>query len=66
MPIPFRSSVPDSHPMEDELRWPKSERMTARKAFDRALNQELQEVMQQAKQIAAEIKQPSDQWGSAN
>jgi hypothetical protein len=31
-------------------------------AFDRALNQELQEVIQRAKKMAAEIKVPSELW----
>jgi hypothetical protein len=62
MPIPLPSAVPDSHPMEDELRWSKSERAIARKAFDHALNEELKEVIQLAKQMAAAIKQPSDLW----
>lgn len=44
------------------MRWSKSERAIARKAFDHALNQELQGVIQQAKQMAAAIKQPSDLW----
>jgi hypothetical protein len=34
----------------------------ARKAFDHALNQELQEVIQQAKQMAAEVKEPYELW----
>ena len=62
MPIPFRPGVPGSNPKEGELRWSKSERAIARKAFDHALKQELQEVIQQAKQMAAAIKQPSDLW----
>lgn len=62
MTIPFPSPVPDNHPRESELRWSKSERAIARKAFDHALNQELQEVIQQAKQMAVAIKQASDLW----
>ena len=62
MTIPFPSSAPDNHPREDELRWSKSERAIARKAFDHALNQELQEVIQQAKQMATEAKEPSELW----
>ena len=62
MPIPFPSAVPHSHHREDELRWSKSERAIARKAFDHALNQELEEVIQQAKQMAAAIKHASDLW----
>jgi len=62
MTIPFPSAGPASHHREDELRWSKSERAIARKAFDHALNQELQEVIQQAKQMAAEAKDPSELW----
>ena len=62
MPIPFSSAGPASQHREDEVRWSKSERVIARKAFDHALNQELQEVIQQAKQMAAAIKQASDVW----
>ncbi len=62
MTIPFSSAGRASGPREGELRWSKSERATARKAFDHALNQELQEVIQQAKQMAAAIKQSSDLW----
>ena len=40
MPIPFSSAVQDNLPNERELRWSMSERATARKAFDHALNQE--------------------------
>jgi hypothetical protein len=62
MTIPASCAAPGSFPKEGEMRWSKSERAIARKAFDRALNQELQEVIQQAKKMAAEIKQPSELW----
>ena len=62
MTIPFSPAGRANDPMKGELRWSKSERATARKAFDHALNQELQEVIQQAKQMAAAIKQSSDLW----
>lgn len=62
MTIPFPSAGPASHYREDELRWSKSERAIARKAFDQALNQELQEVIQRAKQMAAEVKEPYELW----
>src|SRR5579864_8206641 len=61
MPIPFSSAI-SNQPGQDELRWSKSERKIARRAFDDALNRELQEVMQKAKQMAAEIKEPSRLW----
>ncbi len=63
MPIPFSSAVPDSHPREGELKGSKSERATAWQAFDHALNQELQELIQQAKQMAAEVKEPCGVMG---
>jgi triphosphoribosyl-dephospho-CoA synthetase len=62
MTIPAPSVAPGSYPKEAEMRWSKSERAIARKALDRALNQELQEVIQRAKRMAAEVKQPSDLW----
>ena len=62
MPIPFPSVAPNSHSTPHELRWSKSERAIARKAFERALKQELQEVIEQAKQMAAAIKHPSELW----
>ena len=63
MTIKFSSASRTSDPSEGELRWSKSERAISRKGFDWALNQELQEVIQQAKQMAAEIKQPSELRG---
>lgn len=62
MTIKFSSASRASDPGEGELKWSKSERAIARKAFEHALNQELQEVIQQAKQIAAEVKEPSELW----
>ncbi len=62
MPIPFPSAVLDNLPTAGAMRWSKSERVAARKAFDHALQQELQELIQQAKRMAAEVNQPSDLW----
>lgn len=45
-----------------DLRWSRSERKIARRAFEHALNQELQEVIQKAKRMAAEVKEPSELW----
>ena len=42
--------------------WSKSEKVIASKAFDAALERELQEVIQEAKRMASQIKQPSDLW----
>ena len=62
MAIPFSSAVPDNHPREGELRWSKSEWAIARRAFDNALNQKLQEAIQRAKQMAGEVKEPYELW----
>ena len=62
MPIQFPASVPNDFPSQRQLMWSKSERTIARSAFDHALNQELQEVIQQAKRMASEIKQASQLW----
>jgi hypothetical protein len=57
-----RSATPDSYPNQPDLRWSRSEKAIARKAFDAALKQELHEVIQEAKQMASQIQQPSDLW----
>ena len=45
-----------------DLNWSRSERAIARVAFERALGQELQAVMQEAKIRAAAISEPSQLW----
>ena len=50
------------YPWQNEPTWSKSEKAIARTAFDAALKRELQEVMQEAKQMANEIKEPADAW----
>ena len=45
-----------------DLKWSPSEKIIARKAFDQALVAELRDVVQRAKQIAAEVKEPSELW----
>ena len=45
-----------------DLTWSPSEKAIARKAFDAALKRELHEVMQETKQMASQIKEPSDLW----
>jgi hypothetical protein len=47
---------------QGDQRWSNSERKIARRAFEYALKQELQEVMQKVKEMAAEIKDPSKLW----
>ena len=50
------------YPYQNEPTWSKSEKTIARTAFDAALTRELQEVMQEAKQMANQIKEPADVW----
>jgi hypothetical protein len=45
-----------------EMRWSQAERAIARKAFDRALQRELEEVMRKAREMAARIAEPSELW----
>jgi hypothetical protein len=49
-------------PQQNEPAWSKSEKAIAHKAFDVALERELQEVIQEAKQKAGQIKEPPDLW----
>ena len=42
------------------MTWSRSEKAIARQSFDAAWKRELHELMQEAKEIAGQIKQPSD------
>ena len=48
-------------PMQD-LKWSAAEKVIARKAFNLALERELQAVILEAKSKAAKIQEPSDLW----
>ena len=52
----------DRYPFRNVPTWSRSEKAIARKAFDAALKRELQEVMEEAKQKASQIKEPPDVW----
>ena len=56
------SATQGSYPYQNEPTWSRSEKTVARAAFDAALNRELHEVMQEAKQMANQIKEPADLW----
>jgi hypothetical protein len=60
--MPSWSATQDSYPYQNEPIWSKSEKAIARTAFDAALGRELHEVIQETKQKASQIKQPSDLW----
>ena len=50
------SANPNMYPYQNEPTWSKSEKAIARTAFDVALERELQDIMQKAKQMACQIK----------
>jgi hypothetical protein len=56
------SATQSRHPYQNEPIWSRSEKAIARKAFDAALKRELHEVIEETKQLASRIKQPSGLW----
>src|SRR6266481_7125620 len=56
------SATQDRYPYQNEPTWSKSDKAIARTAFDAALKRELQEVMQETKQMANQINEPADLW----
>jgi hypothetical protein len=44
------------------LNWSAAEKTIARKAFNRALQQELQSVIEKTKKLSAKITEPDDLW----
>ncbi len=55
------SATPNARPFQNEI-WSRSEKALARKVFDAALKQELQDVVQTAKRMANQIKEPAEVW----
>lgn len=62
MSIPSQSPIPYGYASKSDMTWSRSEKAIARQAFDAALKRELHELMQEAKEIADQIKRPSDLW----
>jgi hypothetical protein len=50
------------YPLIRSLKWSDAEKVVARKAFERALQQDLEAIIRQAKKMAGRIEQPSDLW----
>ena len=46
----------------DQLRWSDAEKKIARRVFEKALQQELDEVIHEVKEMARDIKEPPDLW----
>jgi Photoprotection regulator fluorescence recovery protein len=58
---PIRDAPTPSTDIRD-LHWSPAEKLVARKAFDAALQRELDAVVREAKAKAARIRQPSELW----
>src|SRR5258705_10465900 len=56
------SATQDRYPYQNEPMWSRSEKTVARAAFDAALKRELQEIMQEVKQMANQVNEPADLW----
>jgi Photoprotection regulator fluorescence recovery protein len=56
------SATQDRYPYQNEPIWSRPEKTVARAAFDAALKRELQEIMQEAKQMANQANEPADLW----
>jgi Photoprotection regulator fluorescence recovery protein len=56
------SATANTYPYQNEPKWSKSEKTVARTAFEAALNREFQQVMQETKQKANQIKEPAELW----
>jgi hypothetical protein len=57
-----RPSAQNGPANQRDVMWSRSEKTIARKAFDAALQRELQEVIQKARQKVSQIKHPSELW----
>lgn len=62
MSMPSQSPNHYGYASASDMTWSRSEKAIARQAFDAALKRELHELMQEAKGIASQIKQPADLW----
>jgi hypothetical protein len=56
------SATQDRYPYRNEPIWSRSEKTVARAAFDAALKRDLQQIMQEAKQMANQVNEPEDLW----
>jgi hypothetical protein len=57
-----RPEAQNLYAMIRSLKWSDTEKALARKAFEHALQQDLEATIQQAKKMAGRIEQPSDLW----
>ena len=57
-----QTPTPYGYASTSDVTWSRAEKAVARRAYDAALERELQEVMEDARQRASRIRQPSDVW----
>ena len=62
MPSLPTPSAQDIYSRMRDLHWSPKEKTIARRAFDRALHRELEATIQEARQMAARIKEPDELW----
>jgi len=62
MTNPSSSPIQNGYANQHDFTWSRSEKAIARKAFDAALKRELHEVIQETKQMASQIQEPSGLW----
>ena len=60
MSIPPQSPIPYGYASPSDMTWSRSEKAIVRRAFDAALKREHHELMQAAKEVADQMKRPSD------
>ena len=62
MRSPSQSPIPCGYASASDVTWSRAEKAVARRAYDAALERELREVMEDARQRASRIRQPADVW----
>ena len=61
-----RDKIPGGSIPMYELKWSHAEKIVARRAFDKALGEELEALIREAKSRAARIEEPLDLWDLKN
>jgi len=56
------SMAPNKYPCQSQPMWSRSEKAIARKLFYAALNRELQDIVEKARQKASQITDPAELW----
>jgi len=62
MSSPSQSPLHYGYASASDMTWSRSEKAIARKAFEHALQKELEEVVHKTQRMASTIHQPSDLW----